>query len=321
MSDRAAFEAILGQAKPGVRMDANETVHFELSLEHLRAQITEAEFPALKALTLVPFEPGIDEGSETFAWTYYDRVGIAKIIANYATDLPNIEEFGTKRATPIVSVGAAFGYSLTDLRRAAKTGYQLESRKARMAREAIDRVIDSIVAHGDTSTGVPGFVNHTLIPLVDTGLNFDWGNETGENILEDLMSMAFQVWTQSKQVHGNGGLRMLLGTESYKAVATKPYSATIPDTVLSVFLRSQQLVTEVESWVELDLADAQGDGERAIVYDPSPENLSAIVPIRFESLPAQAASLHFSVPCHARVGGTVVRRPLSMCYFDGLMDT
>lgn len=319
MSDRDEFAKIM--TRDGVRMDANETAAFEESLEHVRAQAVDAEFPALRALQIVPLEPGIDPGSETFAWTYYDRVGLAKLIANYATDLPNIEEFGTKRATPIESVGAAFGYSLTDLRRAAKMGYQLESRKSRIAREAIDRVIDQIVAHGDTATGIPGFVNHTGVPLIDTGLNEDWGNATGEEILEDLMTMAFQVWTQSKQIHGSSGLRMLLGTDSYKAAASTPYSTTIPDMVLAVFLRSQSMVTEVESWQQLDLADAQGDGERAIVYEPSPDNLSAIVPIRFESMPAQAVSLHFSVPCHARVGGTVVRRPLAMAYFDGLMDT
>lgn len=48
--------------------------------------------------------------------------------------------------------------------------------------------------------------------------------------------------------------------------------------------------------------------------------MQAIVPVQFESLPAQAVSLHYSVPCHARVGGTIIRRPLSMVYVDTLLD-
>jgi hypothetical protein len=40
--------------------------------------------------------------------------------------------------------------------------------------------------------------------------------------------------------------------------------------------------------------------------------------VPFEQLPVQEQGLEFQVPCHSRVGGTIVYYPLSMAIMEGL---
>lgn len=306
------------------RLDANETAMFAQKLEHEQAQAVLADFPELRAKSFIPIDTSVDPGADSFVWYYYEQIGLAKVVANYATDLPNITMFGKKNLSPIESVGASYGYSVQDIARAAKTGLALEGQKSIFCREAIERVHDRILAHGDAATGIPGFLNHPNVTVIDTGFTGDWTdtvNTTPAEILADLMIMAFYLRGATKQVHGSGNLRMILGTEGYEIVATRIFSDVTGKTVLTTFLEAQQIVTEVESWEQCDLADEQGDGERIVVYEPQIRNLRGIVPKAFDALPAQAQGLDFLVPCYGRTGGTVIQKPLSMVYFDGLLDT
>jgi hypothetical protein len=304
------------------RLDANETAMFAQKLEHEQAQAVLAEFPELKAKSFIPIDTTVDPGADSFVWYYYEQIGLAKIVANYATDLPNITMFGKKNISPIESVGASYGYSVQDIARAAKTGLALEGQKSIFCREAIERVHDRILAHGDPATGIPGFLDHPNVTVIDTGFTGDWTDEatTSKQILADLMIMAFYLRGATKQVHGSGGLRMILGTEGYEIIATRIFSDYTGASVLKTFMEAQKIVTEVESWEQCDLADEQGDGERIVVYEPQIRNLKGLVPKAFDALPAQASGLDFLVPCFGRTGGTVVQKPLSMVYFDGLLD-
>jgi hypothetical protein len=299
--------------------DANETAIFSRSLEHVKTEVIEAEYPAFRARDYIPLESGVDAGADSFVWYYFERVGLAKMIANYATDFPYVNEYGAKNITPIESIGVGYQYNVQEVRAAGKANYQLETRRARLAREAVERLIDSVAAHGDAARNVPGLLNNANIPKITVGINGDWdGAATPAEILEDLFTMAFSVWTQSKQIHKPN--IMLLGSSLYRIAASTPYSTTIPDTVLDIFLRTNPFIRRVESWIELDLADEQLDGERAVVYELSPDNLGLVLPIEFESMPPQADNLNFKVPCHARIGGTIVYRPLAFAYIDALND-
>ena len=99
---------------------------------------------------------------------------------------------------------------------------------------------------------------------IETGFTGDGltPSTTAVQMLADLMIIAFYIRGATKQVHGGAGLRMLLGTDGYTAIASKVYSEYTGESVLSTFLKTQKLVTEVESWEQRDLADEQGDGER-----------------------------------------------------------
>lgn len=304
----------------GRRQDANETVAFSRSLEHVKAQILDAEFPDLRARDFIPPETDTDPNADFFTWRQYTREGVAKIVANYATDVPMIDEFGEEATSPIRSVAAGFQYSTQDLRRSRKLGYQLESRRGIGAREAAERLIDRILALGDTTRNLPGFLNTSGIPSV-TGLNTNWSTTaTAAEILEDLNTIAFFVWNQSKQKHAPD--TMILPTNLYQIAAATPYSANDSEPVLSVFKRTNPFIKTVESWLWCDAANNTAHGlnvDRVVCYQKRPENMAYVVPIDYQTMPPQQEGLAFKVPAEARVGGTIIYRPLAMAYADGLL--
>lgn len=314
----AAIALQILEAK-GVRLDAGETAVFLQALEHVKVEIVETEYVERKSKTLIPMASGIDRGAETYVWYRFDRLGLAKMIANYATDLPNVSEYGLKITTNIEDAGVCYTYSIQDLEKAAKAKHPLQARLGRLAREAMETLFDIVFAHGYPKANIPGFLTGSGVPIVTAGLNGDWdGTATAAEMYADLMTMAFTPFVQSKQKHSANV--MLLGTTLYKSVFSKPYSAESGKSVAATFLESQDMIKEIIPWTELDLADAQGDGERAVVYTKDPLNLEGILPVEWESLPPQPDNLGFKVPCRGRIGGTVIYRPLSMCYFDGLND-
>lgn len=313
----------LGQTR-GIRFDAGETLTFTRSLESVKAEIIEHEYPEIKWRKFLPEESGVDPYADTFVWYRYDHAGEAKFIESYAKDLPNVGEQGFKEIAPIRTLGISWSYDVIEIEKAAKAGYPLERRRGLIAREAVERKADTVMALGDTSRGITGFLNASGVNLMTQSSTVEiyggWQDPatTSDKILADLHTMAEQVWVQSKQTHRAD--TMGLGTQAYKVIATRPYSSTIPDTILSVFLRSSPSIRLVEPWSALDLADAQGDGERAVVYEKNPMNMVGLFPLLFRSLPPQARSLEYWINAFARLGGCVIYRPLSMLYVDGMND-
>ena len=64
------------------RLDANETMVLQNQLEYLRARTADIRRPEFKARLLVPITSEVDPGAETWAYAQWDRVGMAKIVAN-----------------------------------------------------------------------------------------------------------------------------------------------------------------------------------------------------------------------------------------------
>lgn len=319
----ATVLAALGVASANgaaLRADANETVVFSRELDHVISEVVDYDYPEFRARDFIPVAQGVPPGAETFTWYGYDRVGVAKMLTNYADDIPNVTAFAEKHTTPIEGIAVGFSYSVQDVRAAALTGRPLDRTLAVYAREAIERKIESIAATGDSTRGVPGMLNNSSVALVTAGINGDWQNAatTGQQILEDLHLIPKTVWINSKQVHKPDVL--ILGTTAYAKAATKLYSSQTPDTVLDVFLRTSKMVRTVDSWVECDLADAEGNGERAVCYARDARNLELVIPIEFLAHAPQAKGLMFEVPCEGRIGGVVLKRPLSMVYCDALND-
>ncbi|MBW2672074.1 MAG: DUF2184 domain-containing protein [Deltaproteobacteria bacterium] len=309
----------------GLRLDAAYTSILGDKLEALRSKTYDLLFPTLKARMLIPTDTSIDTGAESHAYMEYSDVGMAKLIANYADDLPNVEVKGEKITGTIEGIGVSYSLSLQDLRRSAMSGVDLPGKKARAARKFVERKIDDIAAVGDKATKLPGLLTHpnvTILTAKNDGTATTWirsgatANKIGMLILEDMHNMASSMVETTKGVHMPSTL--LLPTKQRAHIAQTQVTGDNSLTILKSFLANSDSVTAVESWYKLATADAAGTGPRAVAYEKSPEILELIIPQDFEQLPAQAKSLAFVTPCHARCGGTVVYRPLGVIYQDGI---
>src|SRR5690606_26708345 len=60
-------------------------------LDYVKARTYDRKLPPMNGLTLVPQSSDTPEWAETITYRSYDSVGMAKIIANYADDLPRVD--------------------------------------------------------------------------------------------------------------------------------------------------------------------------------------------------------------------------------------
>ena len=158
--DQNDYEALRASNIPaslvGTRFDSAEdaSVFFARELDYVKSQSYDVEYPELTALSLFPMSSEVDPGAETVTYYSYDKVGLAKIISNYATDLPRADVKGKPTTAIIKSLGASYGYSIQEMRASAMAGKSLDTRKAEAARYQIDYLNNKIAWCGDEETGL-----------------------------------------------------------------------------------------------------------------------------------------------------------------------
>lgn len=300
----------------GCRWDDKFTAVLEKELEYVKTQTYDIVYPEMRARQFIPVSNEADPGAETITYRQWDEFGMAQIIANYGDDLPLIDALVEEFQQKVKGLGAAYQWSIQDIRRAAMNGIALDQRRARAARRSVEQQIENIAALGNAVAGLRGFAKHPNVPLVapDTG---NWATATSDQIIGDLNKLATSIVTTNKETFLPDSLAMDISR--YNLIATKRISTTgdTHTTVLEAWLRSNPWVRNVGTWNKLALADAAGTGPRLVCYKRDPEVLTLEIPQEFEQMPPQAKNLAFQVPVHARIGGVIVYYPIAMAYMDG----
>lgn len=301
----------------GLHLDAGETAFLSRDLEAVKARTYDVQYAALKARQFIPTSNDVDSAAETITYRVWDEYGMAEVIANYADDLPLADVSVREETTPVRSLGKGYQYSIQDIRRsamAARNGNNasLDQKRAMAARTAVERAIDRIAAVGDADAGLPGFLNNANVPNVVLP-NGGWASATSAQIIEDLNFMAQQIVSATLEVHEPDTL--LLDTDSYAIIAQKPVAVDNQTTVLRSFLENNPYIKNIDQWTRLNTAGPSST-PRIVMYQRDPMVLELEVPQEFEQFPPQAKNLAFQIPCHARVGGTVIRYPLAIAYAD-----
>jgi hypothetical protein len=298
-----------------LRLDANETAMFTRQLEIIESEVFNVEYVPSRAREFIPIDSSVAPGADTITYRQYDQRGVAKLIANYATDLPRVDVLGKEFTTTIQSLGDAFGYTIQDMRRAAFSGVPIDRERMAAARDAIERKVDELLAIGDTTAGLNGFLKHPNVPLIApiTGV---WAGATAQQIYDDLVKLVQSVVTNTKTTHQVD--TVIFDTASWGIVAHKLMGANLDRTVLKVFLENHPNIKKVDQWTRNDTANAANTGPRIVAYERNRRVVEGKMAVDFEMLPPQAKGLEFEVPCHARTGGVVVRYPMAMAYMDGV---
>ncbi|OBW92988.1 DUF2184 domain-containing protein [Gallibacterium salpingitidis] len=274
-------------------------------LEIVRNRIYEEKLPAMNGLSLVPISSEAPEWAETVTERIFDAVGMAKVIANYADDLPRADVAMTERAVKVKGIGASYGYNLQELKAAAANQTYLPSTKARAARRAVEVKMNQIALLGDTEFGLNGFINHPN--LGETTITGGWKTANAEAILADLDNLHDTVVLQSKGVHQP--THLLLALSDYQTLSSKYMNTADKVDVLTFFKRKHPNLIIQGLW-ELEKAGT-GNKNLAICYEKNADNLNLEVPQDFTQLPAQERNLELVVNCVARIGGVFLRYPLS----------
>lgn len=310
-------------------LDANESAFFERELEFVKSKTYDVKYPNLKATTLIPVSTEAGPGAETITYQQFNSAGIAKIIANYADDLPRADVFGKEFTQKVRSIGMSYGYNLQEVRNASMAGRPLSAKKAAAARKSNDQKVNSIGWFGDTVYGLLGMLNQPNVPAATvpagaTSGNVSWVGATPKNPTEILQDMNDSVTRIIELTLGTEVPNtMLLPIAQHRKIATTRLDSGTDTTILEYFLRNNPNMQMVE-WVNELSAVAPlpsgggGPADVGITYERSPEILTFEIPQPFEQLPVQEKNLEYLVPTHSRCGGVVVYYPLAIDIFEGI---
>jgi len=320
MADNLNYDAAdLRAIESTGRFDANESVFFARQLEYVKAKTYDIKRVPLNAMRLMPVSTETPEGATTITYRQYDGVGMAKVIANYANDLPRNDVTGKEFTSPIRTIGNAYGYNTQEVRSAMFAGVPLNAKKATQTVRGQEELVNQLAFAGDADHGLPGLLNNTNIPEVTlladgTGSSKTFATKTADKIVRDVNALINKVITQSKGVHRVN--QVWLPIEQYALIATTQNSAASDTTILS-FLQSVHPGVTFEQVVELDGAGA-GGADRMYALENSIDNWQLEIPMMARQHAPQAQGLEFVVPVESRFGGVIVEYPLSMSFADGI---
>lgn len=318
-----------------VRGDAETaSMFFARELERVKDQTYDVVRAPLRAFDLIPVDSSTGPGAESIVYQQFDQTGMAKVIADYADDLPRSDVKGKEFVARIKSIGNSYGYSLQEIRAAQMAGRSLETRKnaaaVRSQREAWNRV----AFYGDSENGLSGWLTNANIPassvqddggqdIGTTGGSTEWAEKTPEQIIRDINDLVNGVVETTNGAEQPDTL--LLPIDRYtKIVSTNAGTGT--DTTIAQYVLSNNPFLESIEWSN-EISNAQRDanmssdpftGEIMIAYRRDPEAMTLEMPQMFEQLPVQERNLEFVVPCHSRIGGTLIYYPLSQAVGEGI---
>ncbi len=309
--DEGDLAAINANIAPTYRMDAGEAIFFARQLDYIKARTYNVKYPTPAGDLLVPRTSELPPWAEAGVYRMYDQVGYAKVIANYADDLPRVDVFGREFRFTVKTIGDSYGYNKAELRASQATGANLDGRRAAAAKRAIDLKINKTAIVGDPPFGLLGILTHPNIGF--TTILGGWAAATGANLMADLMAIYQAVVSQSVGQHIPN--LMAMTPAALSAVFTKPMSATDARSVGSVFLENVRgpfanASFKMASAIELIGAGA-GPTDMVFCGEVNTENASQEIPQDFEAEPPQLRNLETIINCTARTAGVQVYYPLA----------
>lgn len=309
-------------------LDAASTVFFTRELESIKAKTYDVVKAPLRAFELIPVDSTVGSGAESIVYQQYDMIGMAKIISNYADDLPRADVKGKEFVAKIKSVGDSYGYSLQEVRAAQFAGKPLQQRKADAALRAQRETWNAVAFYGDEEHGLPGWLTNANIPSAaapgdGTGSATTFASKTGAQIVRDLNTLVNGIVTRTKGAEKPDTL--VLPLAQYTQITSTVFDANSGTaTIADVFLKNSPFINAIEWADELGAASLAANGvddftgNIAIAYERSPDKFTFEMPQFFEQLQVQERGLEFIVPCHSRIAGVLMYYPLSQAILEGI---
>lgn len=305
----------------GPRFDANETAAFSRELEYVHAEVIEAKYPDLKFRNVVPIKSGAPLGATSHRWFEVDGYGSAAFLDNLATeDFPTAEVKGAENTGKIRSFGAKWMLTVEELRAAALMRIKPDTEKARLARRAMETLLDKTVL--GSATGVNGGFKGLLHDDSSTayvGTPANWFNATNPvhadydpmDIITDLRGLVDQPFIETKGAFASYDLfvppelGVLLDRPMSVIVGANPQylQTSIAQYALSTIPRLRSISVD-----NFRMAAAGTAGKhRAMAYPRDPEVLDAFIPLDFEQFAPEFSGMSFVTHCHGKYGGLRIK--------------
>ena len=308
----------------GTRFDADDpdgSIWFARELDHVKTRTYDKKYPEFNGLRLFPVSHEVNPGAETVTYYSYEKVGMAKLIANYSTDLPRADVKGSSHTSDIRSIGVSYGYSMQDMRASKMAGKSLDTRRGEAARFQNDKLTNDLIWKGDADAGLIGIYSannnipvYTLANSTANQSSTAWKDKTADEIFADVIGMISYMAQTTMDVENP--YTIVLPPSVVRTLAGKRIDGT--DTNCWKYLRDN--VPGISHWEEAQELENRytGVGNAILVYKKDAEKLTFEVPLAFYQYPAQPKNLEVQINCESRVGGLIIYYPMSLMLAYGI---
>lgn len=297
------------------------TFFVDNQLEYLLNRLYELLQAPLKAFELFPVSNEIPEGSETFSYEIFEKTGMAKLIANYADDLP-LADVATKKVVGYIrSIGSAFTYSTKDIRAARIAGKDLQARKMDAVSQAHRQLWNKIAFEGDAEFNLPGLFTNDNIPVTVAALNAGggsrkWEDKTQLERLADLDDLVTSIVNLTNGVEEPDTI--VMPVEHRRMLFGSPLQSGSDTSAGQWYLDNHDMIKNIVAANEFKDAASKVDGAYTdsviFAYKKAPEKLEFQMPMMMKAYEPQEDNLSYKVPTESETGGLVIYKPLS-CRF------
>jgi hypothetical protein len=301
------------------RHDAQDTLVFGRELETVEAKLYEFKYPDIKFREFFPVSYPGNNTDEFITWTQVNTQGEpVKQITNYAADFPMTSATGEQITTRVQGFGSAYGYSIQDMRVAARTGRPLDTMLASMARKMHEIKMEKCAFNGDNVSGFSGFVaqagSTSVAPAAAAAPNGTaWSGASGktaEEIRRDLTNLALSIRGTSQGIY-NMATDILVPLATHTYLSTTPYVTNgFSDKSILQWVEAALPGVRINYWLPLT--------GTALAYVKSPDVLDFAITQEVEVMPPQLQNLMFKMPLWCRFAGARVRQPFAVTTLTGI---
>lgn len=304
-------------AQQQYNLDANQTAYFKRHLQYSLPEPKDIVYAGFTALSTFGIRAGIPRTASTVSYYQYDKRALAKITAEYATDIPTVEVNGKEFISNVRKLEAKRMYTLEEVWEAsdfAGQGIDLLEKKAMATREAIAQEHNRLFWVGNSTYGVSGVLSNASIPnaqvaATGTGSSPLWANKTGVLILDDLNNAVTDIVNVTQGVENQPNL-LVISPQRFRVMSTKKIDTDNTKTVLDQFRIDNPSITTIVQAPEL-VGAFQGGTEGFLIGRNDSRYIELVAPIVYEELTPQPTDTFFQVNAYGRNGGAMIYYPLA----------
>ncbi len=297
--------------------DAGEGIIFARQLEIMKPDVYRVAYPMLRYAEVIPVSPDKNPYAQVISYKMWDISGSAKIIANYADDLPRADVGGREYFMQVHTLGTSVGWTDFDIGAAQMAGQSLDSAKLMAANEIIQRLADKLAFFGDSTVNLFGLTNlpnmpNTVVPTYDAVVTWaakiakgDLGKEA---VIADLLLPFTRMSTLTKNLEVPDTL--LMAPTTWAQLSATPRSAASDLTLLEFFKKAHPEITIIT--VPHLETSGTGGTKQMILMRRDKSKLELEIPQDVYVRDPERRGLEWIVAITMRFGGVLCRYPLSL---------
>lgn len=310
----------LSEFKPLDRLDAADNVHFARELESILPDLVREGIAPTSVRAMFPVNTGFSPNIETITWRMLTITGAAKVLSDYADDIPLLNMFGEEKTTKVRTLWIAHVFSIPELQGAAEGSISLASEGPIAARDMILRLENTLAYEGSTKFDQVGLFSGTAITgIAQTNASAPWTPALAQGVIYgEMAALIGDIHEDSKTIHN--ATRIIVSPANFRVISTTQFSTASDVTILGYF-RANHPGVDVVAVQEFSGGGAKGGiggaNDLVFAYNPNPAEIFLAIPMAIAQRPPTEQHLKVETIYWSRTGGFIIRQPMAMKFLVG----